>query len=104
MAGEKLASLMLKAGKAAIPSSEKTDLVYGRVISTNPLKIQLANESRLILTQSFLILTKLCREMKITIAEGQQVTLWTGLQAGDSVLMLRVLKGSKFIVLQKEGD
>lgn len=104
MAGEKLASLMLQAGKSAIPNSEKTDLVYGRVISTNPLKIQLARESKIILTESFLILSKLCKEMRVKIAEGQEITLWTGLSAGDSVLMLRVLKGSKFIVLQKEGD
>lgn len=103
MAGERLASLMLKAGKDAIPSSEKTDLIYGRVISTNPLRIQLAKESKIILTESFLVLTKLCQEQKITVA-GQEIVLWPALAVGDSVLMLRVLKGSKFIVLQKEGE
>lgn len=104
MAGERIASIMLRAGKDAIPSTEKTDLVYGRVVSTNPLKIQLAKESKITLTESFLILTKLCKEMKIKLADGPEVTLWDGLSVGDSVLMLRVLKGSKFIVLQKEGD
>ena len=104
MAGERIASLMLKAGKAAIPNSEKTDLVYGQVISIKPLKIQLARESKLILTESFLILSKLCKEMKVKTETGQELVLWSGLNVGDSVLMLRVLKGSKFIVLQKEGD
>lgn len=104
MAGERLAALMLDAGKNAIPGSEKTDLVYGRVISVNPLKIQLAKESKIVLTQTFLILSKLCKEMKIRTEAGQEIVLWDGLNVGDSVLMLRVLKGSKFIVLQKEGD
>ena len=104
MAGEKLASLMLRAGKNAIPSSEKTDLVYGQVISIKPLKIQLAKESKIILTESFLILSKFCKELKVNITGGQELTLWSGLSVGDTVLMLRVLKGSKFIVLQKEGD
>lgn len=103
MAGEKLASLMLRAGKDATPGSEKTDLVYGRVISVNPLKIQLAKEAKIILTESFLILTKLCQEMKFKTPQNEEIVLWPGLAVGDSVLMLRVLKGSKFIVLQKEG-
>lgn len=104
MAGERIASLMLQAGKNAIPNSEKTDLVYGRVISTNPLKIQHSKESKIVLTESFLILSKLCKEMKVKLPDGQEIVLWTGLNVGDTVLMLRVLKGSKFIVLQKEGD
>lgn len=103
MAGERLASLMLRAGKEAVPKSEKTDLVYGRVISTNPLKIQLAKESKIILTESFLVLSKLCKEMRVKIGE-QDVVLWNGLAVGDSVIMLRVLQGSTFIVLQKEGE
>lgn len=111
MAGEKLASLMLKAGRQAIPNSEKTDLLYGKVLSVSPLRIQVANEPKLILTESFLILSDLCREKKVQIllpdstgGTPVEVALWRGLAVGDSVSMLRVLRGSKFYVLQKEVE
>lgn len=111
MAGEKIAALMLRAGRQAIPNSEKTDLLYGKVLSVSPLRIQVANEPKLILAESFLILSDLCREKKVQIPlqdspEGTplEVTLWNGLAVGDSVAMLRVLQGSKFYVLQKEVE
>lgn len=109
MAGEKAISLMIKAGRAATPPSEKTDLIYGKVISTNPLQIQIANESKLILSKTFLILSEFCKEKRVQVRlpeTGQdiEITLWSGLSVGDSVSMLRVLQGSKFYVLQKEVD
>lgn len=118
MVGEKVVSLMLRAGKEATPNSEKTDLIYGKVVSTQPLKIQVANEPKLVLTETFLVLSELCKEKTIQIPQSTttesaehvhdtkpiSITLWTGLQVGDSVVMLRVLKGSKFLVLQKEGN
>jgi len=103
MIGEKLVSIMLDASKNAVPMSEKTDLLYGKVVSVNPLRIQVANEPRLQLSETFLILSQLCKEMKVTLPETmQELVLWTGLQVGDTVIMLRVLQGSKFLVLQKE--
>lgn len=109
MIGEKTISLMLKAGRNAVPPSEKTDLVYGKVISTNPLRIQINNEAKLVLTEKFLMLSQLCKDKKIeveipTVPEPLEITLWEGLRVGDSVSMLRVLQGSKFYVLQKEVD
>ena len=103
MIGEKLTHIILEASKNGAPKSEKTDIVFGRVISTNPLKIQVANEPRLQLTQTFLILSEFCKEKKVTIPETEtEITLWQGLSVGDNVIMLRVLQGSKFYVLQKE--
>ena len=109
MLGEKAVSLMLKAGRTAIPPSEKTDLIYGKVVSTNPLKIQIANEAKLILSETFLILSEFCKEKRVRVrlpdaSADIEITLWSGLSVGDSVLMLRVLQGSKFYVLQKEAD
>lgn len=104
MIGDKLVSIMLSAGKEAIPASEKTDLLYGKVVSVNPLTIRVANEPRLQLTEPFLILSKMCKEMKVTLPESEQeLLLWPELQLGDNVIMLRVLQGSKFYVLQREG-
>lgn len=103
MIGEKLVSIMLEASRNGTPMTEKTDLLYGKVVSVNPLKIQVANEPRLLLTAPFLILSTLCKEKKVTLpGTNQELVLWPNLQVGDTVSMLRVLQGSKFYVLQKE--
>ena len=101
MPGERIVSMILDAAKNSVPNSEKTDLVYGRVISVNPLRIQVVNESKLVLPQSFLILSEMCKEKKVNI-NGTDVVLWEGLKVGNTVAMLRLLRGSKFYVLQKE--
>ena len=133
MAGELLVKLMLEAGKDANPSSELTDLIYGKVVSISPLKVQIVNEPRMVLSEAFLILSPLCQEKKFTIPvwntddesshthllQGtktdagtshshsipkQEVLVWRGLDVGDKVLMLRIHQGNMFYVLQREGD
>ena len=119
MAGEKLVSLMLDAGKSAMPNAEKVDLMYGKVMSIAPLKVQVVNEPKLVLTEEFLILSPLCKQKLFeiptwytntaeshahTIPKHPEVEVWRGLEVGDIVLMLRILRGSKFYLLQREGD
>ena len=105
--------------------SEYTDEVFGQVISTSPLKVLV--DSKMTLTSEFLELTKLVQELKINVElpvntaptkdddgedipgtdSGQkatgEVTIWRGIQAGDSVRMLRVHSGQKFILLERVG-
>lgn len=100
MVGEKLAALMIDAGKHSIPESEKAGLVFGTVTSASPLKIQVRNEPKLILTEEFLLLSPLCLEKK----DYYDRVLWRGLKTGDNVFMLRVKQGNLFYVFQREGD
>lgn len=67
MAGERLVQLMLEAGKDANPSSELADLIYGKVISISPLKVQIVNEPKMVLSEAFLILSPFCKEKTFTI-------------------------------------
>lgn len=140
MAGEKLVQIMKDAGRNGIPKTSLTDLVWGDVASIAPLKIQVKNEPKLLLTEAFLILSPFCIAKTFTIpawsanaenahthqyqddngtsvatktsAAGSShghtisehtVTVWRGLQVGDTVIMLRVSGGNKFYVLQREG-
>lgn len=118
MAGELLASIMLDAARNGIPESERSGIVFGSVTSVSPLKIQVRNEPKLILTEEFLKLSPLCIEQKLKMQEKNtedtldhthkvkeyEIVLWRGLEVGDDVLMLRVKHGNLFYVLQREGE
>lgn len=92
--GHRLAQLMREAGKP--PQNEIVDIVVGEVTSINPLRVKIENRE---LTQSFLIVGALCRE---TRASGADVLLWRGLRVADRVLMLKVGRGQKYYILQRE--
>ena len=100
MAGEKIVRLLQQVSKEAASSPRTTDLVYGKVVTINPLAIQVA--SRYNITKDFLLLSSLCTEKWIGEGVNKQM-LWRGLQVGDSVRMLRVQGGQLFYVLEREG-
>ena len=81
-----------------------TDLSIGTVTSTNPLKIQTRIEMPP-LPAEVLLLTDAVKERAEDVRDGDTVigtvTVQHGLETGDKVLMLRVLKGQQFIVLSK---
>lgn len=93
--------------KASAPKeNEIVDIVVGTVTSVSPLKIKVG---KIELTSTFLILSALCQEKKITIpaTENQSaisIVVWRGLKVGDDVHMIRCCQGQKYYVLQrKEG-
>lgn len=90
--GHRLAQLMREAGKT--PQNEVVDIVTGQVTSVSPIKVKVENRE---LTQSFLIVGALCKE-----TTNYGIKLWRGLEIGDKVLMLKVGRGQKYYVLQRE--
>lgn len=117
--GHRLAQLMREAGRT--PQNELVDIVVGEVTSVEPLKIKVENRE---LTETFLILGALCKETRISgeaftipshthaIAGSESepahstptdVLLWRGLIVGDRVLMLKVGRGQKYFIMQREG-
>lgn len=118
----RLVQAMRQAGKT--PQNEIVDIVIGEVTSDKPLKVKVENRE---LTESFLILGALCKETHIytpyikkhdhyhvipgteggrTESQPQQndfdIMLWRGLKVGDKVLMLKVGRGQKYYILQRE--
>lgn len=116
--GHRLVQAMREAGRT--PQNEIVDIVLGEVTSVKPLKVKVESRE---LTESFLILGALCKEKHITssaftipththstsVGETEaskstptDVLLWRGLVVGDRVLMLKVGRGQKYYIMQRE--
>lgn len=95
--GHRLAQLMREAGKP--PQNEIVDIVVGEVTSIKPLKVKVENRE---LTESFLIVGALCQETHMNMPESSPVLLWRGLRVRDRIFMLKVGKGQKYYILQRE--
>ena len=90
-----LVNLIKQASMGAFESSNPVAVMFGTVIKTSPLEVNV--EQRFTLTRDFLVLTERLTEYKTTIA-GQEVVIRKGLQAGDKVILLRVQGGQQYIV------
>ena len=112
--GHRLTQLMRMAGET--PQNEVVDIIVGEVTSVKPLKVKVENRE---LTESFLILGALCKEThiyndnmkKIDHTHGStnqsrvvdfDILLWRGLEVGDRVFMLKVARGQKYYIIQRE--
>ena len=99
--------------------SDYSDIVYGKVISTDPLKIQTSNQ--MILSESFLVLgrqvTKYKEHIRVlshsdTIGEVsgnrpdvlETIEIDGSLQIDDEVTMIRFDGGQQFYVLERRND
>lgn len=76
--------LIKKAAVEAVAASKPTAVVYGKVISASPLRIQV--DQRLTLDSDFLVLTQ---------------TVSGTLAPGDRVVMLMEQGGQSYVVLDK---
>lgn len=97
MAGKRLYELMIKRGGKP---SDYSDVVYGTVISTKPLKVQLSNN--MILTDDFIVLGKHIGKFKI---KGNiELEIDNSLESGDKVTMIREDGGQQFYLFERLGD
>lgn len=89
--------------KMSPKNSDLSDMVYGTVTSTSPLKIRVDNMT-FDLDGRFLILSRMVQNLTVTITidgKSGSATVFRALQAGDRVRMLRVQHGQKFYVLER---
>lgn len=99
--------------------SDYSDIVYGKVISTEPLKIQTSNQ--MILSESFLVLGRSVTKHKERIrvlshsdiigeVSGNRpdvmetIEIDGSLQTDDEVTMIRFDGGQQFYVLERRND
>lgn len=101
-----LIELIKKAAVEAVAASKPTSVVYGKVISASPLKIQV--DQKLTLDDDFLILTRNVTSNTATgtTTDGDhthsvEVTIDNSLKLGDRVILLMVQGGQSYIVLDK---
>lgn len=99
MAGEKIVQLIKK---SKLKESDLSDLVYGQVISTSPLKIRV--ENRFEIGAPFIELSRMVKELVVSITiDGKtgSATVFRDLRMGDNVRMLRAQKSQKYYVLER---
>lgn len=97
MAGKRLYELMTNRGGK---TSDYSDVVYGTVISTKPLKVQLSNN--MILTDDFIVLGKHIGKFKI---KGNiELEIDNSLESGDKVTMIREDGGQQFYLFERIGE
>lgn len=80
-----LVSLIKKAAIEVVANSKPTEIQYGTVESISPIQIRL--DQKRLLGPTFLILTESFREKS--------------LNKGDTILLLRVQGGQKFVPLDR---
>jgi hypothetical protein len=105
-----------RAAKEAIEAADPTQIQFGKVISVSPLEISV--EQKKTLTTAQLILTRNVKdheiEMTVDHVTGaadshtheykgrKKFIVHNGLKLGDSVILVKMQGGQKYIVLDKE--
>lgn len=101
--------------KETIENDKPTRVMYGQVVSTNPLKVSV--EQRMVLDKNFLVLSdRLTRKSTtITVRDNYRnsanelvhtereidVVFDNSLKTNDKIILLREQGGQKFIILDK---
>jgi hypothetical protein len=91
-----------RAALDAVKASNPCAIMFGKVESISPLKINV--EQRLTLGESHLILTSLVKDFEVEMTvDGviKQYTVHLALQTGETVMLLRNQGGQQFIVLDR---
>lgn len=116
--------LIKKAAIEAVNASKPTSIVYGKVISTSPLQVNV--EQKMTLTAAQLVLTKNVTDHKVEMTVNhvtenrsggsgetsfashnhayqgrKEFTVHNGLIVGDEVIMIQMQGGQKYIIFDK---
>ena len=118
-----LVQLIKQAATEAVEAQNPTNVVYGNVIGTEPIQIQI--DQKLILTEEFIVLTKNVKDYEVetdiefegdgnvVIDELEQnllkklfmsnakIKIKNALKVGDKVIMIRMQGGQKYVVIDK---
>jgi len=123
MAGERLAKYISDQKE---PEGEKTDIVFGEVTSTRPLRVRV--ENRFTIEENFLILSQMVRDLTLpyydtvtssqsgVVAEGnvvlstsnsermRHIQIFRDLRIGDHVRMIKGQKSQLFYILERSDS
>ena len=119
-----LLNMIKRASVEAVAASKPTSVVFGKVISTSPLKISV--EQKMTLTAAHLVLTRNVTDYEVSMTvdhvtenksggsgesafashnhayQGKKLfTVHNGLVVGDEVLMIQMQGGQRYIVMDR---
>ncbi len=87
--------IIRKASLGAVSNTNPMSVVYGTVLSVEPLEVNI--DQRFTLPASVLVIPETISKLSTETENGTQ----TGLQLNDRVLMLRVQGGQSYVVLDR---
>ena len=99
-----LLKLVKKAAVDAVNASKPVNIVFGKVISTSPLKIKI--DQKLIVSSAQLVLTRNVTNYSLPVTldgYSRNMTVSNALKTGENVIMVQVLGGQKYIVIDRIG-
>ena len=86
----------------------ETDLLQGVVISTDPLRVQMVNDSKLIISKISTVVPKHLTNYTVSAQVADQygersatITVFNALTVGDTVHLLALQNGKKYFVLDR---
>lgn len=101
-----------KLGNDAVSAGNPVAVMFGTVTRTHPLEVNV--DQRFTLEEDFLILTESLQKYEVDLrhkhlsggglteeALTEKLVIRSGLQTGDTVLLLRMQGGQKFVVWDK---
>ena len=94
MAGETLLGIMRGVARETSDSRIGTELIYARVLSLNPVRLQLS--SGLEISEEFIALSALCG--RLTANDG--TVIFAGLEEGQPVRVLKCGGGQLYYVIE----
>lgn len=109
MADTELLGVLQEICKKVQEGTKPAEMALGKVISVSPLRVQ-KEDSGLKIPEAGLILTDAVKEWEEEVYNLQTPPVLIGkvyhkgLKSGDSVLMLQVSKGNKYIILSRTGE
>ena len=95
-------NVMKQAGASATDAKNPVTVCFGRVTSISPLKIQI--EQKITLGMAQLVLTRNVTDYDVNVLidnENKIMTIHNTLKNGDSVVLLRVQGGQKYVVMDR---
>ena len=101
-----LVQIIKKAALEAVEASNPANVVFGTVLSANPLSIRV--DQKIILTEEFLVrsrnVTDYETEATIVSQGRERIIIHNALAVGDKVILMKMQGGQKYVVMDKVGD
>ncbi|WP_438497178.1 DUF2577 domain-containing protein [Paenibacillus sp. IHBB 3054] len=87
-----------RAAKDAVDAAGPVVVHLGVVTKINPLRVLV--DSRLELSEDFLIVPESLTELKVTVG-NQDVVIRKALAAGDKLLLIRMQGGQRYVIMDR---
>ncbi|WP_342480038.1 DUF2577 domain-containing protein [Paenibacillus sp. FSL L8-0340] len=87
-----------RAAMDAVDAAGPVVVQLGSVTKINPLRVLV--DSRLELTEDFLIVSETLTEMKVTIG-NQEIVIRKPLAKGDKLLLIRMQGGQRYVIMDR---